>query len=304
MAGEKLRVGAVGGEVARLHEDLQRHGFELPASEVGRQFFGPGTRDAVLRCQQEGGLACSGDVDASTTGVLAGPPSANIRSGAIESGGRTALREVALPPALRLAIRPSLEKPSGGRPVAPQPPEDPLSPPSADAPPAGEGLGGEGAASLGQRVTGQILLEHGLPASKIKLRLYDRGFGGATTLLGEMETDESGQYEARYEVAEGNANIEIHALSGEQEIPLSKTRFGAGKDEELNLIAPGSLQPLAPEYQRLAADLTPHIGSMAQLASARENAERQDLTVLNRATGWDARVLALAANASTLSADP
>jgi len=71
---EKLSVGAIGPEVARLHELLQRHNFEVPAAEVHRAFFGPGTRDAVLACQREHGLACSGEVDESTAALLSGTP--------------------------------------------------------------------------------------------------------------------------------------------------------------------------------------------------------------------------------------
>ena len=75
---EKLGVGAIGAKVARLHEELQRHRFEIPDSEVRREFFGPGTREAVLACQREHGLACSGEVDQATTALL----SENTPSGA------------------------------------------------------------------------------------------------------------------------------------------------------------------------------------------------------------------------------
>jgi len=46
----------------------------VPAAEVHRAFFGPGTRDAVLACQREHGLACSGEVDESTAALLSGTP--------------------------------------------------------------------------------------------------------------------------------------------------------------------------------------------------------------------------------------
>ena len=73
----------------------------------------------------------------------------------------------------------------------------------------------------------------------------------------------------------------------------------------VNLVAPESLRPLPSEYSRLSAALMPHVvGNMKNLAAAQENAERQDLTRLNRATGWDARLIAFAANAAILSNDP
>src|SRR5262249_33439287 len=73
---EKLGVGAVGNEVAQLHEDLKRRGLEVPATEVRRQFFGPGTRDAILQCQRDLGAACTGEVDESTSAVLSGTQAA------------------------------------------------------------------------------------------------------------------------------------------------------------------------------------------------------------------------------------
>jgi len=66
----------------------------------------------------------------------------------------------------------------------------------------------------------------------------------------------------------------------------------------MNLVAPGKVKPLAPEYQRLVADVGKEIGRPEALGEAREDDERQDLTLLHRATGWDARLLALAAIAA------
>ena len=157
-----------------------------------------------------------------------------------------------------------------------------------------------------RRIEGRIVLEHGLPAEKIKLRLYRRDFGGAETLLGETTTREDGLYALPYDVGGKAASLEVRAVDAAgEEIPLSKTMHDLSERESalVNLVAPTALQPLAAEYQRLTADLTPHVGEMTKLADARENAERQDLTVLNRATGWDARLIALASNAAKLSAD-
>jgi hypothetical protein len=89
---EKLSVGAIGAEVTRLHEELQRRKFEVPAPEMRRKFFGPGTREAVLACQRQHGLACSGEVDESTAALLAGNPTP--RAGGIASPGATAAPEV------------------------------------------------------------------------------------------------------------------------------------------------------------------------------------------------------------------
>lgn len=158
-------------------------------------------------------------------------------------------------------------------------------------------------AATGERgVRGRIVLEQGQPAAKVKLRVYQRGFGGSETLLKETETDEQGFYDTTYAITAGLANIEVRAVSGTEEIPLSKPKL-ADSQVVLNLAAPASLQPLEPEFARLSADVTRELGSLERLATAREAEGRQDLTLLNRSTGWDARVLALAARAAALGDD-
>ena len=158
-----------------------------------------------------------------------------------------------------------------------------------------------------RRIEGRIVLEYGLPAQNITLRLYRRDFGGQVTLLDATTTGIDGQYAFSYDPQGKTSSLEVRALKdGGEEIALSKPLNNISGESRLalNLVAPGSLQPLAPEYQRLSADLTAQVGQMANLANARENAQHQDLTVLNRATGWDARLIALAATTEQLSADP
>ncbi|MDE1674626.1 neuraminidase-like domain-containing protein [Nocardia gipuzkoensis] len=293
---EKLSVGAIGAEVARLHEELRRHKLEIPDSELRREFFGPGTREAVLACQREHGIECSGEVDEPTTALLSGNPLPG--PGRIASPIATAARAVTRtskpgpqPSSVRAEDAPRrIPTPGVGTVVA------------AERSPGGASR--KAAASGERSVSGRILLEHGVPAANVRLRLYQRGFGGAATLLKEVRTDERGLYDARYGVSKGLANIEIRAVAGDREIPLSKTKLAVGENTVLNLMAPTSLSPSAPEYARLSADVTREIGSMAKLAGARENAEQRDLSALHAATGWDARALALAATAQRLGADP
>ena len=112
---EQLSAGAIGAEVARLHEQLRRNNFAVPAQEVRRKFFGPGTRETVQAYQRQHGLACSGALDESTAALLSGnprPPAgaianpARVAIGAANGSGRTARRiptprtDVAVPAAL------------------------------------------------------------------------------------------------------------------------------------------------------------------------------------------------------------
>jgi hypothetical protein len=62
---------------------------------------------------------------------------------------------------------------------------------------------------------------------------------------------------------------------------------------------PASVQPpLASEYDRLKVDMDESIGGIALLALAQEGTNRQDLTYVNAATRWDARLATLAALAA------
>ena len=79
-------------------------------------------------------------------------------------------------------------------------------------------------------------------------------------------------------------------------VPFSITE-NAG---EMNLIAPVGMQPQVAEYTQLAGDLERQVGGLCELAKARENEKRRDLTLLHQSTGWDARLIALAATASRL----
>jgi peptidoglycan hydrolase-like protein with peptidoglycan-binding domain len=263
---EKLGVGAVGKEVERLQEELRQRGFEVPASEARRAFFGPGTRDAVLRCQREHGLACSGSVDAPTESVLKG------------ERGRT--------------------DPTPDTPAAPER--------GAVPPPAGTTSSdlakivtplacppGVAVASAAKEISGQIVLEHGAPACKVTLRLYQRGLAGAKTLVGEVQTNELGQYKA---AIGGAANVEVHALGTDgREVQLSATKFEMRPDERIDLIAPGDLQPPAAEFVRLTAAVAPLVGGTVDaLKDAVERGDRKDFSYLAGATGWDAGALALA----------
>lgn len=156
-----------------------------------------------------------------------------------------------------------------------------------------------------RQLTGKVIIENGMPANRLKLRLYQRDFGKKTTLLVETQTGVDGTYVFTYSSSEKSLSLEVRAVSDSNEkIVLTKPLNNLKAIAVLNLTAPASLQPLADEYSRLSTDLLPHIGLMSALAEAQENAEQQDLTVLNRATGWDARLIALAATSEKLAADP
>ena len=66
----KLTAGAFGDEVRDLQSTLRQRGFEVPAAEVERRFFGPGTREVVNAFQRANGLKVTGVVDTATEAAL------------------------------------------------------------------------------------------------------------------------------------------------------------------------------------------------------------------------------------------
>jgi hypothetical protein len=88
----QLAVGAFGEEVKDLHRNLAKHGLAIPSSEVTRAFFGPGTRDAVMRWQRTHGLPSTGIINERTNATLETAP----QPASVQTQGRGA---VAPPPA-------------------------------------------------------------------------------------------------------------------------------------------------------------------------------------------------------------
>jgi hypothetical protein len=156
-------------------------------------------------------------------------------------------------------------------------------------------------------IHGVVLNEHMQPAEKLTLRLYRRGFGGQTTPLTDAITGTDGRYAFIYDADDKTASLEVRAVTVDgQEVLLTKplNELSTQSSANLNLMAPASLQPLAAEYNRLSDALKPHLGGeMAKLKDAREDTEQQDITVLNRATGWDARLITLGIFAERLKAE-
>lgn len=297
MAQRLLYVGMIGDDVAALHETLLRQGLKIPESERGRGFFGPATRNAVLAIQNRNQLAATGQVDTTTAAALLMQPADTASlvatggtpaDGPVASKGRL-VEDSVLPPASR-SVRVT---PAEGRIGV-------------------SGLGGIGGVGSGEtsaggslfQVAGTIALEHGLPAGGVTLRVYNRGYGGTETPLGEIKTDAEGGYALSYDPGDKAANIEVRAVDAQgKEVSLSDTKFNAEKSEVLSLVAPSSIQPLAPEFQRLSADLTQQVGDLKNLADAQEHDERQDLTILHQATGWNAKAIALTVTAVKLGAE-
>ena len=157
------------------------------------------------------------------------------------------------------------------------------------------------------RLAGVVFNHQGQPVEPVTLRAYRREFGKQPTLLKETTSGANGRYAFALAAAEASRGLEVRAVkadNSEEVLSEPLNDLAAESLAQVNLVIPKSLQTARPEYQRLTETLTPEIGgAMANLAKARETAAQQDLTVLNRATGWDARLIALAAMSERLAAD-
>ncbi len=157
-----------------------------------------------------------------------------------------------------------------------------------------------GARSAPRKVSGTIYDQYGVPTAGLAVSLYHVGFACTAVALGRVVTGSDGSYEIGY-AFDDVANLEVRATDPKGvEVALSRPVYRARDVEVLKLVCPASVRPAPTEHERLLADLARHVGA-AELSGARENADCHDITLLSRASGWDARLVALAATAARLA---
>jgi Putative peptidoglycan binding domain/Salmonella virulence plasmid 28.1kDa A protein len=267
----ELRVGAFGEGVSSVHSRLAALGYEAPASEVEREFFGPGTRQAVQAYQDANGLAPTGEVDQPTHAAieasLTSPAPATPRNGPTTSSEH-----------------------EGAAPTEPRALEaEPM---------RGVGDGHiDGAASV-YTVEGTVASPDRAGVGRLRVEIVDRNVGGDVTLV-DAVTDEVGHYEARFaptgrrDRAKEQLDLQARAYTGDTLLGASDTRYNATDHETLNVLLPADSPVLPSEHETLTAALAPHLDG--RLADLKETAQEPDITYLANKTGWDARAVALAA---------
>lgn len=156
-------------------------------------------------------------------------------------------------------------------------------------------------------IQGYVYMDVGVPANNITLRMYSKGFGGKDVLVASGNTAASGNYKLTYDAANlPSANLEVRAVDAQgKEHVLSATLFNSEKipaSFTLNLIAPSTITTVGDtEFARLGRDLAGIVGNINNLVEAKEQGERQDITLLSQNTNWDARAIALASLAGNIS---
>jgi hypothetical protein len=170
--------------------------------------------------------------------------------------------------------------------------------------------------ALSHVVTGQIVYENGLPAPNQTLKfLYQSGiyqlqqgtedpktFGKT---LGETTTDSQGKYTFFYH-SDRSINLQVcqvHQDDSQTLTPLLKRfKLNASPYEVLNLVVVGSFTSQeSSEFEALRQALAKQQVKLIHLADLQETDDRSDITTLHQLTGWDARLITLAAMAVQLS---
>ncbi|MEI6575771.1 MAG: neuraminidase-like domain-containing protein [Bacteroidota bacterium] len=155
-------------------------------------------------------------------------------------------------------------------------------------------------------IKGRIVSDKGLAVSNIRLVVFVKGIT-KDLRLGATSSDKSGNYLLHYSPRDlsGNLNPDIQIIvykSNDEKIEIfrSAVSYNAGLKATIDVTIRAADVPRAVEYDRLLADIKPLTGKVG-LHGLRENAQKENITLLSNKTGWDARMVAMAAQAEKLS---
>jgi peptidoglycan hydrolase-like protein with peptidoglycan-binding domain len=168
------------------------------------------------------------------------------------------------------------------------------------------------AAVFNQLITSPVYTVDGTIASPdrvgvggLTIHVVDRNVGTDDTVMGEAITDSSGSYHIQFSLPSSSIkcqtrpDLQARVYSGETLLAASDVRYNATTRETLNVWLPPNLAQLPSEYESLTAAIAIHYsGKPGNLI---ETDTRQDITYLANKTGWDARLVAIAALADQFS---
>lgn len=152
-------------------------------------------------------------------------------------------------------------------------------------------------------IEGHLLFDNGNLAEGVEIEFVQKAFGGTEKVLGKATTQADGSYKLPVDINAAAENINFFVRTKNQQgeyVDLTSTRFNADEHEVVNMVVPLAIQAAKDEYTRLTAAVKPYLNGKG-LASAQENNQQGDLTLLTQASRWDARLLAFAAKAEQLT---
>jgi hypothetical protein len=260
MAIQKTVPGAYGADVAALQEFLRQQGFQLPASEVDRAFYGPFTRQAVLQYQQKNGLPVTGAVDESTANAINTSLSG---ANAPKSGPAGAVSRAVFP--------------SAGTGL------------SGAAPPSGAIAAGSSTQQTTQvdnrgTVQGKLVDQDGLPIADTRVSVFAKLLRGEER-IGTAQTDKQGQFSIGYERPRA-LNLFARAYdSSENVIAQSPVIFAAAATVKINFTTAADGIVRSPSiFTALQAKVLAQLHGTA-LEDLKENKDTHELRFLASAVG-------------------
>lgn len=151
-------------------------------------------------------------------------------------------------------------------------------------------------------IKGRLFLENKLEAANVKLSLFRTGFGGES-LITTATTDANGIYQFEFASDDVKLAYTIYATRADGTTEkLMDVKYSTQLHEDVNLLASNKVLASASEYKRLLSDLSPELNGKA-LSEASEKGEKQDISYLYEQTGWDSRLITMAAMADKASKD-
>ena len=271
-----LEVGAYGNPVSLLQQQLSQAGYEIATGEASRRFFGPGTRAAIMRYQQDQGLPVTGRADPATLASLAASAQPNT---ADLTGAETTLA------------------PAGA-----------LSSPSPTSQPAPSAASPQGSAGpVAYIVRGQVTWSDGAPAAGVLVRAADQDLRTEQP-LGQDTTDVAGGYRIRYTAAQfahaedDSADLIVRGLDATGTVVASSpTLFNAPGQATVDLVITGAVTGHPSEYERVVARIAPLLADLKPPDVSQ--LEPTDLSFLIGETGIDQTRLNSLLSAAGLSRD-
>ncbi len=151
------------------------------------------------------------------------------------------------------------------------------------------------------RAQGRIIREDGGVGRDIEVALFRRSPGGAPVELVRDKADEDGFYSLPLGThLEDGAEYELRLVKDGVAVPAAGIAPNPAGFANVNLVAPAP-KLVGAEFAAVSGALKAALGAGAKLSDIREVGDRRDIDALSEKTGWDPRVVALAASAARLS---
>jgi hypothetical protein len=158
-------------------------------------------------------------------------------------------------------------------------------------------------------VSGHVVTSEGVVLPATAVEAVGVSLAGEVP-LGRTTTGNDGSYLMVYDASSlrerGKAapDILVRALRGDGEVAAtSAVRYNADEQAVIDVVVPAERVERPDEYTRLTGQLGTQLvpGGPARLAELREGDDRADVSYLANKTGWDARMVAMAALADRLA---